>query len=103
MITIEKEIMDGLLGYNRLDSHLPNTDKREDKIVIQGGECECDHGEHRLFRKNLSLWELQDWDREKYGPDVVDFTDDIWFATYKYLYKCKRCGETVIKLHRALI
>ena len=40
------------------------------------------------------------WDFARLGKDVIDFTE--YYATYKYLYRCK-CGAEKVKSSRGLI
>jgi len=67
-------------------------------IIVTQGDQSCSHE-----------FEEVKWDRERFGPDVVDMDPDpggaIAFpkATYKYLFRCKKCGAEVIKSVRALI
>ena len=85
------EMLDVLLGKNRTDSVLPNG-KEYNEVIIKKGRDDCCH-----------VWDEKKWNEKKYGKEVTDFTFDNWFATYKYLYVCKKCGEERIVVHRGLV
>lgn len=74
------------------------------KVLVEG-DPQCDHHHHKtgwlakLKPVSSSAWELVDWDYDRFGKSVVDFS--TYHATFRDHFRCTKCGREMIKSVRS--